>query len=128
MVREIPIITINDICRERNLQGPYLVKADVQGAELLVLDGASEILEQTELVILEVSFFRFAEGFPDFYDVIEYMKKHGFVVYDIFGGHNRPLDGARAQADVAFVKEVSQFRASHLWATPAQSDVPFGAR
>ena len=38
-------------------------------------------------------------------DVVSYMKGKGFAIYEIFSGHNRPFDGARAQADIAFVKE-----------------------
>ena len=102
------------------MKGLYIVKVDVQGAELQVLDGASTTLKDAELVILEVSFFRFADGFPEFYDVIDYMKKRGFVAYEVFGGHNRPLDGARTQVDIAFVKEDGRFRSSHVWATPEQ--------
>jgi FkbM family methyltransferase len=119
--REVPVVTLDNVCRKRGLTGPFVVKVDVQGAELSVLDGSSSILKDTELAILEVSFFRFADGFPELYDVVEYMKTRGFVVYEIFGGHNRPLDGARAQTDIAFVKEDGRFRASHAWATPDQT-------
>jgi hypothetical protein len=49
------------------------------------------------------------------------MKKKKYVAYDVFGGHNRPLDGARAQADIAFVKENGLFRTSHSWAITAQT-------
>jgi FkbM family methyltransferase len=118
--REVPVVTINGACEERGLHGPFLLKADVQGAEIQVLDGANAILKDTEVVILEVSFFRFAQGAPEFYEVVDYMKNKGFVVYDIFGGHNRPLDGAKAQTDIAFVKENGRFRSSHAWGTNKQ--------
>lgn len=118
--RRIPVVTLDEICKERGLKGPYVVKVDVQGAELQVLEGAPAVLKDTELVILEVSFFRFREGCLEFHDVIDYMKKRGFVAYEMFDGHNRPLDGARAQVDVAFVKEEGWFRTTHAWATPEQ--------
>src|SRR5215469_14036208 len=35
--REVPMLTIDDLCSERNLRDPYLLKVDVQGAELRVL-------------------------------------------------------------------------------------------
>jgi len=108
--REVPVVTIDDLCNKRNLRGPYLIKIDVQGAELVVLNGAEKVLEDTELIILEVSLFQFYINGPQFYDVVSYMKDRGFVVYDIFGGHNRPLDGALGQIDMAFVKENGQFR------------------
>lgn len=113
--REIPVVTLDDLCRERNLETPYVLKVDVGGAELQVLDGASKTLKDTALVILEVSFFSFGDGWPEFYDVIDYMKKRGFVAYDVFGGHNRPLDRARAMVDIAFVKENGRFRTSCAW-------------
>ena len=52
--RQVPIITVDQACSDRNLKGPYLIKVDVQGAELQVLAGASRTLQQTEAVILEV--------------------------------------------------------------------------
>ena len=120
-IREVPAVILDDVCRERNSRGPYVVKVDVQGAELEVLDGAVAILQETELVILEVSFYHFVDGCPEFCDVVEYMKTRGFVAYDIFGGHNRPLDGARAQVDIAFAREDGTLRSSHTWATPEQT-------
>ena len=111
--REIPVITVDRLCDELDLAGPFLIKADVQGAELQVLEGAQRTLCQTELILLEVSLFSFFINGPDFHDVVRYMRERGFVVYEIFEGHNRPLDGALAQVDVAFVKEEGQFRTCH---------------
>jgi len=74
------------------------------------------LLEQVEVIILEVSFFRFLKNAPDFYDVVAYLKSIGYVVYDIFGGINRPLDNALAQKDLIFVKENGILRQSHGWA------------
>ena len=113
--RKVPAITVDSLCREKNLRGPYLIKADVQGAELKVLDGVKETFKDTEVIILEVSLFQFYEGGPQFFDVVLYMKEHGFVVYDFFGGNNRPLDGALAQVDTVFVKENGKFRKQHAF-------------
>ena len=115
--RQVPTVKIDDLCHERQLKGPYLIKIDVQGAELNVLDGAQEVLKETELVILEVSLFQFFTNGPQFFDVVSYMKERNFVVYDIFGGHLRPLDGALAQVDIAFAKADGVFRKSREYAT-----------
>jgi FkbM family methyltransferase len=120
LVRRVPAVTIDQICRDKRLAGPYVIKADVQGAELRVLDGAGASLASSELILLEVSLFQFYVGGPQFYDVINYMNDRGFVVYEIFGGHNRPLDGALAQVDLAFVKKDGMFRITHAYATDAQ--------
>jgi FkbM family methyltransferase len=120
VAREVPMVTIDDLCSQRNLTGSYLIKLDVQGAELDVLEGAKNILKETELIILEVSLFEFMVNSPQFHEVVTYMKNQGFVVYDIFGNCIRPFDGALAQVDMAFVKEHGIFRQSHFYATKEQ--------
>ena len=122
VAREIPMTTVDRLAAQHHLPGPYLLKIDVQGAELDVLAGAHHILEQTELILLEISFFQFYEQGPQFYEVITTMKNRGFVAYDFFGGHNRPYDGALAQIDVAFVKEFGLFRSNHFYATDKQRE------
>jgi len=118
--REIKIIMLDDLISKYSLPSGMLMKIDVQGTELDVLDGAQRILKYCEAVILEVSFFKFFKRNPEFHDVIDYMKKRNFVVYDMFDGHNRPLDGALAQKDVLFVKENGRFRQIHRWASNEQ--------
>jgi len=87
---------------------------------LKVLDGANGSLEKAELVILEVQFFQFMRDIPEFADVIAYMKERGFVAYDCFGSAYRPLDGALAAMDIAFVKEKGRWRENHAFATREQ--------
>ncbi len=118
--REVPTITIDELSNDEAFQAPYVIKIDAQGGEIQVLDGATEALNKTELVILEVSLHGFFIGGPQFTDVINYMKKRGFVVYDIFDGRNRPLGDALAQVDIAFVKEDGPFRHDKAFCTPSQ--------
>lgn len=115
--REIPVTTLNKLSLDSNWSqyNKILLKADVQGFELEVLEGAKEILPHVDVIILEVSFFRFLKKAPDFYDVVSYMKDIGYVVYDIVSGINRPLDYALGQKDLVFVKEYGIFRQSHSW-------------
>lgn len=115
VAREVPMVTIDDLCDERGLAGPYLIKVDVQGGELEAVAGAARTLSNAEVVILEVSLFQFVEDGPELHDVVSYMKDWGFVAYDLFGGHTRPLDGALAQVDIVFVKERGRFRQSHIY-------------
>ncbi len=118
--RKVMATTLNQIQKENNLKGPYLLKIDVQGAELDVLAGAREILDQAEYIILEVSFFQFVKDGPQLYDIIAFMKSKGFVAYDTFSAHYKLIDGAMAQNDIAFVKEDGMFRKDHIYSTPQQ--------
>ena len=118
--RVLPARTIDELCRAHALRGPHLLKIDVQGAELEVLEGAGAVLGETDYVLLEVSLFRFFVGGPDVADVIAFMRSRGFVAYDVFHLMYRPLDGALSQFDLAFVKESGIFRRQHVYATPEQ--------
>jgi FkbM family methyltransferase len=118
--REVPLVTIDEICTQRGLAGPFLLKVDVQGAELRVLSGAAKTLEQSEVVILEVTLFGTMIGGPQLADVVTYMRERGFVVYDMWGMLYRPLDGALAQVDMEFVRGDSALRKEHGFATPEQ--------
>jgi FkbM family methyltransferase len=118
--RQVQVVAIDDLCLEKGLTGPYLIKADVQGAELKVLAGASRTLPETEVVILEVNLFGTMFGGPQLFDVVAYMKERGFVVYDMWGSLYRPLDGALAQVDMAFVRADGRFRQSQGFATTEQ--------
>jgi len=120
VLRTVPMVTLDELCAHRNLEGPFLIKLDTQGSELSVLEGARKVLSETDVIIMEVSLFELYRTAPQFYDVVQWMKKHGFVTYDMFGGQNRPLDNALAQVDLVFVKEDSFLRQHHFYATPEQ--------
>lgn len=118
--REIPVVTIDALCEERKLTGPFLIKVDTQGFELSVLAGASKVLQETELVILEVQLWVFWSNSPLLHDVIDYMHENGFVVYDMFDLSNRPLDNALGFLNMAFVKERGYFRKTDHFASQEQ--------
>jgi len=67
-----------------------------------------------------VSLFGFFDGGPQLYDIVTFMKQNDFVVYEIYDGRNRLLDGALAQVDVMFVKENGMFKKDHAYATASQ--------
>lgn len=123
----VPIIRIDDILKDKQLDGPYLMKIDVQGAELDALEGARQALLEAEVVVLEVSLFEFMKGAPQFSDVVSYMKNRDFVAYDIVLGWNRPLDNALGQIDIVFVKDKGMFRQDHSYSTIEQMKGLFGS-
>jgi FkbM family methyltransferase len=120
VTRTVHSVTVDRVSREAGGGGPYLLKVDVQGAELDVLEGAERTLGDSELIVLEVSFFKFFQDGPECAEIMAHMKARGFVPYDIVGRQYRPLDGALSQVDIAFVKEDGPFRRHHFYATAAQ--------
>jgi FkbM family methyltransferase len=118
--REVPIQSLNKIRKDFKLKGPYLLKIDTQGSELDILKGCSEILNETEYIILEMSFFEFYKGQPIIEDIILFLKEKGFTLYDIGEVYYRPLDNACGQTDMAFVKKNGRFRSSNEYASLEQ--------
>jgi FkbM family methyltransferase len=120
--RSVPVVRLDDVASEHGLGAPFVIKVDVEGAEIEVLSGALELLRETELVLLEVSLFELVPGTPQLHEVVGWMHDHGFVVADIYNGHNRLLDDSLAQVDIAFVQQDGRFRREHAYATAAQAD------
>jgi FkbM family methyltransferase len=118
--RTVPAIRLDDEVRSRGLRPPYLLKIDVQGSELAVLGGAPGIVEKTDFIVLEVSFFDFFRGGASVVDVIAYLAERDFVPYDLTSALYRPLDGALAQIDICFARKAGVLRRQHIYATPEQ--------
>jgi FkbM family methyltransferase len=118
--RAVRAVTLDGLAAEFGLAGPFLLKLDVQGAELDVLEGAAIVLPAAEYVLIEVSLFEFFEGGPVLKDVVGFMHAREFAAYDVIGWQYRPLDQAMAQLDIAFAKERGLLRATHAYATADQ--------
>lgn len=98
---------------------PALAKIDVQGSELAVLRGMGDRIGELDAIVVETSTLATIKGGPELYDLIAFMKTRGFVVFDVLGLTRRPLDGALAQIDLAFVPESSPLRDDHRWTAKA---------
>lgn len=118
--RTIPCKTLDEICEENHLQSPYLIKLDIQGAELEAIAGAKKTLAETDVCILEVSLIGCMKDVPLISEVIRILNEKGFVVYDIFGLHYRPLDHALAQVDIIFVPTSSPLLEMKWYANETQ--------
>jgi FkbM family methyltransferase len=76
--RMVPVITIDDYCNDREIDSIYLMKVDVQGFEMEVLEGASLSLPGIDHIFIESSIQPLYENAPDFTDVYNFLTKRGF--------------------------------------------------
>lgn len=78
-----------------------LLKVDVQGAELLVLQGAEETLKKTVALWIEVSFKKIYEESVLFSEIKTWLESRGFLMKEILPGY-RAINGELLQADCLF--------------------------
>lgn len=123
----VPVQRLDSIITEP-LARPSLLKIGILGAELEVLAGATGLLDQIDVVIIEVSFHEFRHGAPEFHDIVIRMAELGFRGYEALEGHYRAADGASAQVDVAFVRCDSPLRRVKAFFSESQAKSYLGAR
>lgn len=80
------------------------LKADVQGYELRVMQGAQELLKRTRVVELELSLTSLYEGAPEMMEMLEYMENLGFKLVSISNVFSDPKSCHMLQVDGIFVK------------------------
>ncbi len=107
--RTVPVITLDGLIDKGDYRRPYLIKIDVEGAELAVFRGATNALRHADVVILEVAVLDRGGTAPELCEVTSRMRDYGFVAYDIVGAADGQ-HGALAHVDVVFVEEHGRFR------------------
>ena len=82
---------------------PALLKIDVQGGELDVLQGSDDLLDCFEVVYIECSYVKMYDNQPLFADIVQWMGRHKFAPRGVFNQYNDAHRGP-VQADVLFVR------------------------
>lgn len=79
-----------------------VLTVDVQGAELLVLQGARAILSRVKAVICEVSTVRYYDGGVLFHELNDFMNANGFLA----------MSAPRRHGDMLFMKRKAQLKSA----------------
>jgi hypothetical protein len=77
---EVPTNTLKNACEQHQIKSIDLIHMDVQGAELMVLKGAEEFMQQIKLIWLEVEAIELYKGQPVKSDVEDFMSNNGFQI------------------------------------------------
>jgi FkbM family methyltransferase len=93
-VREVPMATVDALVAARDLAKPYLLKIDVDGAELKILKGAAQTLRDTSVVVIEA-------GVANLVDRAAALKEAGFLLFDVVDLCY--YDDRLAQVDLVFL-------------------------
>ncbi len=109
-VKHYPMKTLDTVMKEYNFTGSHFIKLDVQGAEIDVLEGATETLQQTDFILLEASLLNYNQGAPLVADIIAWLNQKGFVLFDICDQQRRNNNTTLVQVDLLFSKKNSALR------------------
>jgi FkbM family methyltransferase len=113
--RDIAVERLDDYLADGRIQPAQLMKIDVQGFESEVLAGANNALTGVEVAIFETYFFRFAPRMTLFHELVAFMARSNFRVYEVLDPLRRPYDQAIGQCDICFVREGHDLVASSAW-------------
>jgi len=84
-VKKVEVIPLDEWLKENGHHSIQIIKLDIQGAELLALRGAKNVLINSVLAIYtEILFNPLYDGGALYSDIDLCMRNYGFVLYDIF--------------------------------------------
>lgn len=112
---KVRVVTLDSLLEQGLIQPPQLVKMDLQGYELKALDGGSRLFDSAEVFILEALLYEIMPGAPIFHEIVDYMARRGYVVFDFAGHLLREFEKDLGMLDVVFVKKSSPLVASKRW-------------
>lgn len=96
----VPVRRLDEVLSGIFLPRPALLKIDVQGFEYETLKGAEGLISQIDSVYVECSFVELYTGQKLAADVVELLRKHGFVETERFNIHRD--NDQELQADFLF--------------------------
>jgi FkbM family methyltransferase len=100
----IPCFTLDTLAKKHSLSAPFIIKVDVEGAELDVLRGATTTLSKTEAVIIEAPVVLRKEGASSFGEIVRFLHERGFAVFDIAEMSYHQKSGFLNLTNIIFVR------------------------
>jgi FkbM family methyltransferase len=102
---EVDSVRLDSFCAAEGLEAIDVLWMDVQGAELLVLEGLGERLGRVSFVHMEVEFFEIYKGQALFPAVDEFMRARGFRLAGFTSYSQYAADALYVGADAAWSRE-----------------------
>jgi FkbM family methyltransferase len=101
----IPVDTLDNVRGTLDLRRPLLLKIDVQGFEDRVIRGATDLLAEVDVAVIEMSIEPLYEGQTLFDGVYRMMVDRGFVYRGNLLQLQHPADGRVLQVDGFFTRQ-----------------------
>lgn len=81
---DVPVRSLDTLCQEEGLR-PQLVKIDVEGFELRVLEGAEKVLSNADVLLLEIHPELLEKLDSKQGDIFDWLTRRGWDVFDLRG-------------------------------------------
>jgi len=82
-----------------------LIKIDVQGSEIDIINGGLDIIKEAKGILMEVSLMEYNQNSPTKEFVYKYMDNLGFKPVELIGNINHPLTYELIQQDILFLNK-----------------------
>jgi FkbM family methyltransferase len=82
-----------------------LIKIDVQGSEIDIINGGLDIFKNAKGVLMEISLVEYNQNAPVKEFVYEYMSNMGFIPIETIGNINHPITHELIQQDILFLNQ-----------------------
>lgn len=98
----VPTVTLDSLCKELSIQSIDILKIDVQGAELEVLEGATQLLEKHAIGLVQFEFIaaNTYENQEPLHNYLEFMHRHNYYLLDFYQAIRK--NGRILQFDLVF--------------------------
>jgi FkbM family methyltransferase len=100
----VPVTTIDEFCEQQSVSGIDILKMDIQGGELLALQGAGGMLQRgaITMIFLEALFVPIYENQALFHEICEFLFRRGYTLFDLYNSVHAP-NGQLKWCDALFL-------------------------
>jgi FkbM family methyltransferase len=100
--RDVEVTTLDCLRRTHSWEGPFGLKIDTEGFERQVLEGAVDLLGETQFVIVELWIADHGEQTTPFAELVALLDERGFRLSDLLDGAKASPDGDLLYVDALF--------------------------
>ena len=105
---EVELTTIDASVSQLQAKGPFLLKLDTHGFEKGILEGASDTLDQADVLIFEAYNYRISDEALLFWELCAFLAERGFRPIDLVDVTHRQHDNSLWQMDLFFIRSTWQ--------------------
>jgi FkbM family methyltransferase len=101
---EVPVTTIDTFCQQELINEIQILKMDIQGGELMALEGAIEKLSRRSisLIYTEITFVPIYKGQAQFHQICSFLFNYDYTLFDMYN-LNYARNGQLKWCDAIFI-------------------------